>query len=78
MDGGTAGDSAFVTVNVTRANSTPANTPANSVVIPEDAAGNFNVVLESSTDLITWTAANPGNYGGTTTKRFFRVRVIKQ
>jgi hypothetical protein len=72
------GWNAFITVNITRANATPSVAPLNAVVIPEDAAGSFNVVLESSTDLITWTAANPGAYGGTTTKRFFRVRVIKQ
>lgn len=48
------------------------------VVIPEDANGPVQIILESSTDLITWTAANPGTYGASTTKRFFRVRAVKQ
>lgn len=53
-------------------------TPSNSVVIPTDATGPVNVILESSTDLVTWTAANPGTYGASTTKRFFRVRAVNQ
>jgi hypothetical protein len=72
-----AGRSAFVTVSIARANSTPSTAPLNTVVIPESAAGIFSVLLESSTDLITWTAANPGSYGGGTAKRFFRVRVVQ-
>lgn len=67
----------LLTFSIQRANS-PANaTPANAVVIPEDASGQYQVILESSTDLITWTAANPGNYGGSTEKRFFRTRIVK-
>jgi hypothetical protein len=58
------------------ANSTVAlgTTPSNAVVIPADAAGPVAIILESSTDLVTWTAAKPGSYGSSTSKRFFRVR----
>ncbi len=49
-------------------------TPSNAVVIPADAGGPVNIILESSTDLITWTVASPGTYGTSTEKRFFRVR----
>ena len=49
-------------------------TPSTAVVVPADAGGPVNVVLESSTDLITWTPALPGSYGTSTQKRFFRVR----
>lgn len=52
--------------------------PTSAVVIPTDATGPVNVILESSTDLVTWTAANPGTYGASTTKRFFRVRAVNQ
>jgi hypothetical protein len=72
------GASSFVTVKVTPANSTTATVPLNAVVIPENATGNVSVIMESSADLITWNAANPGVYGGTTTQRFFRVRVVQQ
>jgi len=51
-------------------------TPTASVVIPSDATGPVEVILESSTDLITWTAANPGTYASSTSKRFFRVRTV--
>lgn len=67
-----------VTFGITRANAIPSVTPSNAVVIPNDAAGTYQVILESSTDLITWTAANPGSYSGTTQQRFFRTRVLKQ
>jgi len=48
------------------------------VVIPEDASGPVEIVLESSTDLVNWTPANPGTYGSSTEKRFFRVRAVIQ
>jgi hypothetical protein len=54
------------------------STPANAVVIPTDATGSVQIILESSTDLITWTQANPGTYGASTTKRFFRIRAVNQ
>jgi hypothetical protein len=56
----------------------PSVTPSNAAVIPVDANGTFTVILESSTDLITWTAANPGDYSGNTVKRFFRTRIVKR
>jgi len=58
--------------------STTTTTPTSSVVIPTDATGPVKIVLESSTDLVTWTEANPGTYGASTTKRFFRVRAVNQ
>jgi len=49
--------------------------PADAIVIPASATGNVQIILESSPDLLNWTAANPGTYGPSTgTNRFFRVR----
>lgn len=48
--------------------------PSTAVVIPADSGGPVNIILESSVDLVNWTAALPGTYGTTTTNRFFRVR----
>lgn len=48
--------------------------PSTAVVIPSDSGGPVNIILESSVDLINWTAALPGTYGTSTTNRFFRVR----
>lgn len=50
----------------------------NSVVIPTDAAGPVNVVMETSADMITWNAANPGLYGASDPSRFFRIRAVFQ
>ena len=43
-------------------------------IIPENAKTNVSVILEQSTDLVNWTAANPGDFTPSTSKRFFRVR----
>jgi hypothetical protein len=50
--------------------------PSTAVVIPTDATGPVQIVLESSTDLVNWNAASPGTYGATTSNRFFRVRAV--
>jgi hypothetical protein len=52
--------------------------PANAVVIPTDATGPVQIILESSSDLMNWTSSLPGTYGSTYTNRFFRVRAIVQ
>lgn len=52
--------------------------PVNTVVIPTDATGPVQIVLESSSDLVNWTSSMPGTYGSTYTNRFFRVRAIAQ
>jgi hypothetical protein len=50
--------------------------PASTVVIPTDANGNVEIILESSTDLVNWTAASPGEYSSATQNRFFRVGAV--
>ena len=40
-------------------NSAPV-TPANSVVIPSDAAGNVQILLESSSDMVNWIPSQAG------------------
>jgi len=62
---------------ITRANTAANVIPANAVVIPEDAGGQYQVILESSTDLLNWAVTNPGTYGGNTPGRFFRTRIVK-
>jgi len=52
--------------------------PSTSVVVPADNAGPVEIKLEQSEDLINWTAASPGEYGTSTTKRFFRVRAVRK
>ncbi|HEX9046628.1 MAG TPA: hypothetical protein VF988_06345 [Verrucomicrobiae bacterium] len=52
--------------------------PANAVVIPSDATGPVQIILESSSDLVNWTSSLPGTYGNTYSNRFFRVRAVAQ
>ena len=52
--------------------------PVNSVVIPSDATGPVQIMLESSSDLVNWISSQAGTYGSTYTNRFFRVRAIAQ
>lgn len=53
--------------------------PADAIVIPASDTGNVQIILESSPDLVNWTAAEPGIYGASAgTNRFFRVRAIAQ
>lgn len=73
-----SGSVAFMTYRLVDNVSSTTTTPTSSVVIPTDATGPVKIVLESSTDLVTWTEANPGTYGASTTKRFFRVRAVNQ
>jgi hypothetical protein len=52
--------------------------PKNTVVIPADASGPVEIILESSEDLITWTPADASAYGRGRAKRFFSVRSLVQ
>ena len=56
----------------------PANQQNSVTVIPENSSGNVNVILEQSTDLVNWTAVDPGSFAPSTAKRFFRVRAQQQ
>ena len=64
--------------SVTTPGSEPASIPSGTVVIPTDATGPVRIILESSTDLVTWTEANPGTYAKDNPNRFFRVRAVNQ
>jgi hypothetical protein len=72
LAGGGTGYRGFCTIEVSSADDS--FVPSNAVVIPIDSGGPVNIILESSADLVTWTAALPGTYGANVTNRFFRVR----
>jgi hypothetical protein len=48
------------------------------VVIPQSVSAPADIILESSTDLVVWTAALPGSYSPAASNRFFRVRLVLQ
>ena len=70
-----SGDVVALTITVTTPTAQSV-VPANTVVIPTDATGPVQIVLESSSDLLNWTSSLPGTYGNTYSNRFFRVRAI--
>jgi hypothetical protein len=63
------GDQGFCTIKVTPETFPPGNT----LVIPADSKG-AAVILESSTDLISWSSASPGVFTNLTANLFFRLR----
>jgi hypothetical protein len=54
------------------------DTPSHAAEFPVEASGTFTVILQCSTDQTEWTAANPGDYSGSFTKRFFRTLIVKK
>ena len=67
---------AYCTIEITSTD--PEVTPSGAVVIPADASGPVEIVLESSSDMVSWVPTQPGLYGSSTEKRFFRVRALKR
>lgn len=65
--------SEFATIELNRAGSA-----SSAAGIPQEANSNWQVFLESSSDLILWTTVPAGDYPGNTPQRFFRVRIVKQ
>ena len=48
------------------------------VVIPENILGGVDVLLEQSSDMVTWIQCLPGTYNASTQKRFFRIRALEK
>jgi hypothetical protein len=77
LGGGNTSWATFQITTPASANVVSNYVPADAIVIPSSATGNVQIILESSTDLVNWTAANPGTYGASSaTNRFFRVRAV--
>jgi hypothetical protein len=64
--------------NISPASASAQIIPSASVVVPANATGDVDVLLEQSTDMITWTQCLPGTYNASTQKRFFRVRAVEK
>jgi hypothetical protein len=78
MEGSSSSQLVYAAYEITRRTEVTSSLPSNSVVIPTDATGDVEIILESSVDLVSWTAATAGTYGSSTEKRFFRVRAVAQ
>ncbi|MEK7949351.1 hypothetical protein [Luteolibacter soli] len=70
---GNGASSGFVTLGITRIGLTSGPTS-----IPQEEGSTFEVILESSSDLVNWLVINPGEYSGTEARRFFRMRIVKK
>lgn len=70
-------NAALATISIKRATETTPVVSPQAVVIPDDGSGDREVRLESSTDLINWTATQPGLFASSSASRFFRVRMVK-
>jgi hypothetical protein len=54
------------------------NVTGYSLVLPESTDTNYNLVLESSTDLVSWTEDSLGSKDSSDRKRFYRLRAVKE
>ena len=67
-----------VTIKITRANELNAVQPTSVLVIPENATGNYDIVVETSDDTATWTPFHSQTVLANDPKRFFRTRIVRR
>lgn len=73
---GTPAPNTSVTLKITPANELGA--PAGAVlVLPQNSTGTYDVIIESSGDLVNWTTLTTHSVNAPTTQNFFRARIIK-
>jgi hypothetical protein len=65
------------TFKITPANEINAVAPTSLLVIPENSTGNYNIVVETSSDTATWTPFHSQTVSANDAKRFFRTRIVK-
>jgi hypothetical protein len=66
-----------VTLRIRKANEINAVAPTSVLVIPENSTGNYNIVVETSSDTATWTPFHSQTVSAADAKRFFRTRIVK-
>ena len=67
-----------LTIKITRANELNAVQPTSVLVIPENATGNYDIVVETSDDTATWTPFHSQTVLANDPKRFFRTRIVRR
>jgi hypothetical protein len=68
----------FVTVKITPASEINAAGPTSVLIIPENAEGNYDLIVESSGDLVTWNPFHSQTVQSNTASCMFRVRIVKK
>jgi len=69
-------DVKFMTVKITNVSEINKAGPTTVLVLPENATGNYNLLVESSTDSINWIPFHSGTVNSDTAERLFRVRIV--
>ena len=67
---------ASATLKITRASEINKVGPTSVLVLPENATGNYDLIVESSSDSVTWTSFHSQAIQSDTVKRLFRVRIV--
>jgi hypothetical protein len=70
--------STAVTLKITPANEIDSADPKTVLVIPEGSTGDYDVVIESSGDMLTWTPMHSQTVSGSGPRTFFRTRIVKR
>ena len=67
-----------VTLKITPAAEIESAGPKTVLVIPEGSTGDYDVVIESSGDMVTWSPMHSQGVTGSGPQQFFRTRIIKK
>jgi hypothetical protein len=67
-----------VTLRITHTEELSKVGPTSVLVIPENSTGNYDVVVESSGDMTTWSPFVSQTVQSDAAKNFFRVRIVKK
>ena len=65
-----------VTLKITKASEINKVGPTSVLILPENATGNYDLIVESSSDSVTWTPFHSQAVQSDTVKRLFRVRIV--
>ena len=69
-------NNAWVTYKITNASELSKVGPTSVLVLPENARGNYDLIVEASADSVTWTPFHSQAVQSVTAKRLFRVRIV--
>ena len=66
----------YMTLKITNVSEINKAGPTTVLVLPENSTGNYDLVVESSTDSITWIPFHSETVNSDTAERLFRVRIV--
>lgn len=78
MNNGSMAGGILLTLKITSASEINAAGPTSVLVLPENAEGNYDLTVEASSDMVTWTPIHSQAVQSNTASRMFRVRIAKK